>query len=261
MNLSTMFIPDRDNLVERLIRAANAERWFAKLPDNARRWSAKRRAPGFGHVPHLLKAKQGDDYELMSAAAQKCIFVHVPKAAGISVANALFGSRAGGHIPLCYYLWLYGAKRFDAYFKFAFVRHPVDRARSAYQFLHAGGLSQIDRDWAEIYVKPYETFDEFVSQSLVRPEVSQALHFRPQVFFLTDPRTGKIGLDFLGKFENIGCDFVKVADRLGRNCQLPHLNKKDGLAGRLDISNESLGLLHEIYRQDLAALDYNEYEA
>lgn len=259
MNLSTIFLPKREAFVDRLIRAANAERVVASLPDKPRYWLARRRTSGFGHVPHLLNPKQGDDYELVSSAMQKCIFVHVPKTAGISVAHALFGSRAGGHLPLSYYLWLYGAQKFDQYFKFAFVRHPIDRAQSAYQFLFQGGLSQVDRSWADLHVKPYKTFDEFVSKSLIRPEVHQGLHFRPQVYFLIDPRTEKLGLDYLGTTENIKQDFDVIAGRVAGRTSLEFLNRSSEPKVPLEITRKSSDTLREIYAADFSNLGYREH--
>ena len=37
----------------------------------------------------------------------QCIFVHIPKAAGVSLSNNLFGDLGGGHIPIYHYYIVY----------------------------------------------------------------------------------------------------------------------------------------------------------
>lgn len=68
------------------------------------------------------------------------------------MAEGLFGSHAAAHTALYTYLALYGARRFDAMFKFAVVRNPWDRVVSAYHFLAAGGLTEADRALSETHM-------------------------------------------------------------------------------------------------------------
>ena len=61
------------------------------------------------------------------------IFIHIPKAAGTSVARALFGA-ASRHVPYGEYERATPDK-FRRYFKFSFVRNPWDRKVSLYHYV------------------------------------------------------------------------------------------------------------------------------
>lgn len=249
--LLEMYAPAPSRL-NRLIRTARLETPFANLPAALRRRLARRRDPWFRHAV-IHDTASGGRYELASAQALNCIFVHVPKTAGLSVSEALFDSHGGGHVPLRYYLWLYGPARFDAMFKFTFLRDPVARAQSAYQFLKAGGLSDTDAQWAQTHAHPFGSFDDFVLGALPRPEVRNALHFRPQVSFLIDPRTGAPGMDFIGRVETIEADFAHVSDQLGTKAPLPHTNSS-GTRQSEPLSPEALSILQSVYAADYALL-------
>src|SRR3954454_22051651 len=56
----------------------------------------------------------------------KCIFIHIPKTAGLSVSKTLFGNYAGTHLGIDHYIATLGRKTVEEYFKFAFVRNPWD---------------------------------------------------------------------------------------------------------------------------------------
>lgn len=74
----------------------------------------------------------------------KCIFVHIPKTAGISISRSIFGNLGGGHTKIRDYELIFSAKDFNNYFKFTFVRNPWDRIFSAYRFLKNGGINEED---------------------------------------------------------------------------------------------------------------------
>ena len=65
------------------------------------------------------------------------VFVHVPKAAGTSVATATIGRRAG-HFTAAEIRAAMGPA-FDRMFTFSVVRNPMDRLASAYRFARRGG--------------------------------------------------------------------------------------------------------------------------
>jgi len=86
-------------------------------------------------------------YSLQCFDEYRCIYYHIPKTAGLSVCQGLFGHHGPGHIDARTYRLIFGRAHFEKYFRFTFVRNPWDRLVSAYHFLQAGGLDREDRAW------------------------------------------------------------------------------------------------------------------
>lgn len=93
----------------------------------------------FHDLQHLRTIDTNDGYSLKPFDLYRCIFVHIPKAAGISMSRALFGNFAGNHKSVETYQRIFSKKEFNSYFKFTFVRNPWDRLFSAYIYLKRGG--------------------------------------------------------------------------------------------------------------------------
>lgn len=74
----------------------------------------------------------------------KCIFIHVPKTAGVSVAKSLLG-KPTVHWSALNCRLIFGKEDFNNYFKFSFVRNPFTRLISAYEFLRNGGYGPSDK--------------------------------------------------------------------------------------------------------------------
>ena len=197
------------------------------------------------------------DYNLVRAEELDCIFVHLPKNGGISVNTALFNGLGGGHIPLFLYLWLYGARDFDRMFKFAFSRHPVARVKSAFAFLRGGGITEDDAAFGTRWIGADARFDAFVQEMLPQQPVINSLHFRPQSFFLDDPRTGRSGVDFLGRVETLAEDYERVTQRLGIENTLQVLNRSERRETVEMESPASRRVIEDLYRRDFEQLDYD----
>lgn len=248
--------PEHDRKLNRLIWTLGLESAIARLPKQARVAVARKRYGWFSFLLELQKERNGV-HSLIETEAQGAIFLHIPKTGGVSVAESLFDSHAASHTPLYMYLALYGARDFDAMFKFAFVRNPWTRLASAFHFLRAGGLTETDREWAEANMMDFEDINHFVETGLERPEIRNWVHFQNQSYFLRDPRTGRIGVDFLGRFETLREDYAKVAARLGSSAELPHLNATGKTAKKgPGLNARSIRRIGEIYHDDVVALDY-----
>lgn len=250
------FAPEEDRKLNRLIYGLGLEPLAARLPHPMRIGLARWRYGWIDQLVELRAAPQGDQ-GLAEADALNTIFVHIPKTGGISVAEGLFGNHAAAHASVYSYLALYGAAEFDRMFKFAFVRNPWGRLISAYHFLKAGGLTETDRAFAEAHLAEYEDINDFVARGFDAPAIQTWVHFQPQTNFLRDPRTGRIGVDYLGRFESIAEDYARVTERLGVTRPLPHKNKGTSKpkAGP-GLTPASVKRIGEFYHQDVVALDY-----
>ena len=152
---------------------------------------------------------------------------------------------------------VYNSATYESYFKFAFVRNPWDRLLSAYRFMLAGGWHDGDRRWAARHLARHPSFEAFVLEGLT-PEVVAGLHFQPQIGFLADPFTRRVGVDFVGQFETLQQDFRIVADRLGIRAELPHRNRSRADAGyRAAYTPAMVAAAAEVYARDVAAFGYD----
>jgi hypothetical protein len=127
------------------------------------------------------------------------------------------------HLPAVIVRKLVGNDRWERLFTFAFVRNPWDLVVSAYHFerryVTLPGLAQQEPDRAEA-VRRSITFDHFVRlYPLLEP---------PDMTSMIADSQGKLIVDFVGRFENLGADFAEVAGRIGiPGDVLPHENRSD----------------------------------
>lgn len=187
----------------------------------------------------------------------RCIFVHIPKCAGISVSRSLFGNVSGAHHTLRKFQIMFSPAEFDQYFKFTFVRNPWDRAVSAYHFLKKGGLTLHDRTWSERYLSPYPDFQSFVLKGLENKRVISYPHFRPQCDYICLKRN-EPGLDFIGYFENLDADFTYITQVLNVNSSLLSLNRNHERSRdfRSYYTDETREIIARVYADDIRVMGY-----
>ena len=171
-----------------------------------------------------LRGRDGTGYTLRSFDELGCIFVHVPKAAGVSVTRSLFGNLGGAHRTLRQYQVAFPHSLYERYFKFAFVRNPWDRLVSAYEFLAQGGFDAGDRRWAVRNLSEFDEFGDFVRGWLNHENIYSRVHFVPQYIFLRGANGDEPGVDFVGRVESFDRDFRHVCEVLGVDAQRRHDN-------------------------------------
>lgn len=170
----------------------------------------------------------------------RCVFVHVPQCAGRRIEN-VFLQRAGldweqraplllrrndnpdlgpprlAHLKAREYVekkWL-TQQQFDAYYRFAFVRNPWDRAALFYRTRYGSACS----------------FSRFVRFHLPRLLERKSWFFGAQVDYVYDP-DGRLLVDFVGRYEHLAADFRKVCAQLDiADAALPHADANHGIGG------------------------------
>lgn len=184
----------------------------------------------------------------------RCIFIHIPKAAGTSVALTLFG-QGSRHVP-----WFEYQKanpwKFKRYFKFAFVRNPWDRLASSYFFLRQGGMDPQDAAWAEINLRQFDDFGSFVRGWVNEENIQTWVHFLPQHHFICGP-DGKVMMDFLGRMENMESDFAYIAERLGCNKKLAKVNAGNNRHYSAHYDEETREIVRRVYARDIELFGYS----
>lgn len=202
------------------------------------------------------------------------IFVHIPKNAGTSVAEALDMEKTWHYTALDYRRML-GYPAYAWRYSFAFVRNPWDRFLSLYRYARLDESryhSAIDPESA-----PYGKHEDY--DLLKNASVEECAHFldegrlehddfinhwRPQTDWLTD-ENGHTIVDFVGRVEAIDDDFQRVSDRLNLPVDtLPVANSSTKSSSspnavpeyRSVFTEEAYSLVAEYYREDIDRWGY-----
>jgi hypothetical protein len=185
----------------------------------------------------------------------KCIFIHVPKAAGVSVSRAIYG-RTLGHFyaqdikKVC-------PKTFHSLHVFGVVRHPVDRLFSAYCFAKKGGTGVMGMKNPAYYINhpSFESFDKFVAEWLVNQDLKKIDGvFRPQYLYLYDEDENLL-VDSIYKLEGIESGMAELSNKINRDIVLEHHNKSEVEA--LSISEDLMDTIFKLYKKDFELLSYS----
>lgn len=183
------------------------------------------------------------------------LFIHVPKAAGVSVNQAIYG-RPLGHFyakdikRIC-------PKIFINTFSFSVVRNPVNRLYSAYSFSRQGGTSIMGMSNPDFYINnpDFTSFEKFVTNWLKKQDLSKIDGiFRPQHLYLFDDSKNLL-VDKFYKLEGVERNFDEISEKIGKPFILDHHNKSD--RKNIEISDELRATIYEIYKQDFELLDYS----
>ena len=203
------------------------------------------------------RVMQNNPNALLNAfIAQKAIFVHIPKTAGISVIKSIYGKNVerGGHRKITHLSKLIPGSIND-YFTFTIVRNPWDRLYSAYIFMMNGGINQHDQIAFNLHLSSIKSFEDFVMKWLDEDNLKHIIHFYPQSWFLKDS-SEKVELDFIGRFECLSSDFSEIANIMGVDNKLKHLNKGDKGSYKTVYSKEMVEKIELIYKEDIERFNY-----
>jgi hypothetical protein len=190
---------------------------------------------------------------------KRAIFAHIPRTAGTSF--ALAAGTPKQHVPMSRYAARDPAA-FGDYFKFCFVRNPWDRLLSAFSIMNEAKTETnwpSGTAWARKHLRDYPDFESFVlalRDPRARRSIMAYSHFRPQLDWLTLPRSSKIHADFVGRFERLEDDFSVVTKRPGLEGPLPVRNASAHRLYREVYSRDMRRIVEALYAADIAAFDY-----
>ena len=171
-----------------------------------------------------------------------CVFIHIPKTGGMSIRRGIFkGEYEGpflGIIP----------QQYKGLFKFCFVRNPYDRIISAWKY-------------CQHYFKSTITLKEFIT-IVVDDNIDYTSWNTDRTFYRhhSIPQTHPFNClhmaDFVGRFENINEDMVKICDQLNIKAELPHKNQSKRGHYRDYFDAESRWLVDKWYKKDIETFGY-----
>ena len=192
---------------------------------------------------------------LNAFSTSKTIFIHIPKTAGMSLAQAIYGDVVGSaHRKVSFFRYIL-EKELDDYFKFCFVRDPYDRLYSAYKFLEKGGVNQHDKRAFDKFLSRYKNFEDFVINGLSNKVMNEIIHLVPQIDFICDKK-GEILVDYIGKFENLQIEIKTLSEKLNKEIILSHLNLNKKKSFDKVFTDKMRKRVRKLYAKDFEILGY-----
>ena len=217
----------------------------------------------FRSAEGLLKKRLPENINL----EQRFIFVHIPKTAGTSIYHAL-GMNISHHKTLSHYKNILDRDIFAQLTKFAFVRHPLDRFLSLYNFARSDVSdfhNNINPDESLFgRHKDYALLKDASPLDCARYLVEgKLIHNAPDTIWLPQKRwlqtdCGMNDIDVIGRFENLQIDFAKIRNQLGiiqlSASSLATLHQSDKTS--VKIADEVIDIVKDYYREDYDSLGY-----
>ena len=188
-----------------------------------------------------------------------CIFIHIPKTAGISLSKSIFGDQSDTtHLSIRRLRLLFNNYEFNNYYKFTFVRNPWDKLFSCYRYLKNGGDSNYHTSWINNELDNYDDFNSFVEKWVNDKNIYTFSHFLPQNWFISNSKN-EINVDFIGRFENLSEDYKHICNELNIKPNLKHYNKSDTIQRNYkDYYNQkSIDIVYKVYQQDIKRFNYD----
>ena len=190
---------------------------------------------------YLVSPISSERYYLSFDAEHEALWFRMAKVASRSIDQHLsdscgpggywYGSRVG------YAPWLY-----RSWYKFGFVRHPVDRLLSAWRD------KVCDHNmfgFSENELQRMRVLEQFVTW-LEKQDINDCdEHLIAQHRLLDLDR-----MDFVGRFEQFGPDFAKVAQRLGIHVK-EYLHLNSSKPRETTLPDDLRSRILEVYRKDI----------
>lgn len=196
----------------------------------------------------------------------RTVFVHVPKTAGSSMELKPFVGLEGRqtHWSIVMFLRQMNEQQKKNYFKWCFVRNPYDRLVSSYHW----GMKQHKQQ----YLKDINSFENFVMNKIEKfynfnlnkgvHQTRSGIHVIPQHVFIN----GSLGfMNFVGKFENLQEDFLKLCEKIEEhsgvkipNKELPLKKKTNHKHYKDYFTPEMYKKVNKLYEKDFELFNYKK---
>jgi hypothetical protein len=204
----------------------------------------------FSFVDRLRYERLARIHRKTYLSQKKLIFIHNPRTGGQSFATLAYG-KSLGHLTASKIKTAIGSDEYENRISIGFVRDPVERLISAYNFSRQGGTTIIKQNrFRRVPAWALERFDVFCREWLFKEKKENLdLVFRSQYlwFFDQDKKLIVNQICDLSKLDGI----TKVY--FGSNAIVPKINESCGRANTLKSTSKTL-------IKDIYAYYYSDYE-
>jgi hypothetical protein len=209
-------------------------------------------------------------FELIRASScisvkKKFIFIHIGKTGGHPQVRGVFEKKLKDAVnspnldkPINHNKW-------DAYFKYTFVRNPWDKVVSAYYspntWFDRRSNHPLLNKLPDNYGPHNISFSNFVKEILWDENGDPCQpHWVEQYKFIENfRRQNEKWVNFIGKFENLNKDWGKVCQQIGIDEKLPYTNKnliKQKRNYQEYYDDETIEIVRSKYKRDIELFSY-----
>ncbi len=221
------------------------------------------RSPLPRYMPYLYQTYRWERPSAIILPTQNLVYVPVPKVANRSIKAALADFAGKPYTDPHNAGWqtvpLPQVANLSGYFRFTFVRNPLDRLVSCYAqkiVLYARQMQLPLLFWRYGQrFDPEMSFAEFITAVAAIPDHLADRHFRSQHTFVY--HQGGLLVDFVGRFEQLQPDWAILRQRAGLG-DLPHFNPSPHQPYAAMYTPELARLAANRYAEDIRLFGYGE---
>lgn len=198
----------------------------------------------------------------------KFIFIHIYKNAGTSISTALlpllanklqrYANRQLKKVGISYIaeqpfathstasdiILTIGEEKFQSYFSFAIVRNPWDWQVSLYKYMLKNSTHHQHQLVAE-----FRDFEDYLNWRCTE-------EVRLQKDFIYS-RSGKLLVNFVGKFETLDKDFQSICRHIGVTATLPKVNVSNNIPYQEFYTEKTKELVRSVFEPDISLFNYS----
>lgn len=201
---------------------------------------------------------------------RKFLFIHIPKTAGTALKKGLGLDPRAAHAKYFHYRNELGNRKYESFYKIAFVRNPWDRFLSFYlyarmeeNYYHSNKNPEAshygkNRHYDLLIKASLNDAAHYLIEGRFRPLSGDFYFMAPQCDWIFD-ESDTLQVDYLGRYESIDEDFAQIKAHLGiteGTLQTMNASRSDNTDFRDYYNRETKQLIAKYYERDIDLLEY-----
>jgi len=182
------------------------------------------------------------------------IFIHNRKCAGTSIGKALGRPRTHDvHQYATEARMRVGEEIWNKAFKFTFIRNPWSRWVSLYR--QRIGISKLSASDEKYYMNQFKPYTQRLA--IERFDLVGIPFTLPPPCWYKITEENKIIVDFIGRYEKLEKDWVKLNQKLGTNIKLLNINHRPARPYQEYYDKPTQDAIFDVYQKDIENFNYD----